>query len=158
MLDVFVDADACPVKDEVYRVAKRHGLTVHVVANSWMRVPADPNVHAVVVKGDFDAADDWIVEHVAADDIVISTDIPLASRCLPKGAFVLRPNGRPFTEDNIGDALASRELLSQLRDLGEVSGGPAPFSPKDRSVFLQRLEEAVQAIRRKARPAGEEPS
>ncbi|MFN8177503.1 MAG: YaiI/YqxD family protein [bacterium] len=152
MLEVFVDADACPVKDEVYRVAKRHGLTVHVVANSWMRVPVDPDVRAVVVKGDFDAADDWIVEHVGPDDIVISTDIPLASRCLPKGALVLRPNGRPFTEDNIGDALASRELLSQLRDLGEVSGGPAPFGPKDRSVFLQRLEETVQAIRRKAKP------
>jgi uncharacterized protein len=149
---IFVDADACPVKEEVYRVAKRHGLAVHVVANSWMRVPEGDGVSLVVVKGDFDAADDWIVEHVAADDIVISTDIPLASRCLPKGAAVLRPNGKPFTEDNIGNALAGRELLSQLRDMGDISGGPPPFSARDRSTFLQKLEETVQAIRRRPPP------
>jgi uncharacterized protein YaiI (UPF0178 family) len=112
-------------------------------------------VKLVVVKGDLDAADDWIAEHAVEGDVVISADIPLAARCLPKGASVLRPNGRPFTEDNIGDALASRELLSTLRDLGEVSGGPAPFSPKDRSAFLQRLEETVQAIRRRSRSSGE---
>jgi len=152
MLDVFIDADACPVKDEVYRVAKRHGLVVYVVSNSWIRVPESADVRAIVVKGDFDAADDWIVEHAGADDIVISSDIPLAARCLQKGAAVLRPNGRPFTEDNIGDALASRELLSQLRELGEVSGGPAPFAARDRSVFLQRLEEAIQTLRRKSPP------
>ena len=152
MLDVFVDADACPVKEEAYRVAKRHGLSVKVVANSRMRVPSDPKVELVVVPGDFDAADDWIVEHVGADDIVISSDIPLAARCLPKGAVVLRPNGKPFTEENIGDALASRELLSQLRDMGEISGGPPPFDARARSQFLQRLEETVQQIRRRAVP------
>lgn len=154
MLDVFVDADACPVKDEVYRVAKRHALNVKVVANSRMRVPSDPSVELVLVRGDFDAADDWIVEHAGADDIVITTDIPLAARCLPKGAVVLRPNGKPFTEDNIGDALASRELLSQLRESGEISGGPPPFDARARSLFLQRLEDTVQGIRRKA-PRGE---
>ena len=149
MLVLFVDADGCPVKEEVYRVAGRHGLEVHIVANSWMRVPDDDRVHSVVVEGGFDAADDWIVEQVAADDVVISADIPLASRCLAKGAAVLGPRGREFTDDNIGDALASRELQSHLRDMGNVTGGPPPFERRDRSRFLQRLEDIIQRIRRR---------
>jgi len=150
MLELLVDADGCPVKQEVYRVAGRHELEVHVVSNSWMRVPDDDRVHSVVVEGGFDAADDWIVEHVAADDIVISADIPLASRCLAKGAVVLGSRGHEFTDDNIGDALASRELMSHLRDMGNVTGGPPPFERRDRSRFLQRLEEIIQRIRRRS--------
>lgn len=149
MLKIYVDADACPVKQEVYRVAKRYDLQVDVVANSWMRVPNEDKIQLQLVEGGFDAADDWIVDHVESGDIVISADIPLASRCLEKGASVLDPRGRPFTEDNIGDAMATRELLSGLRQTGEVLGGPAPFEQKDRSRFLQRLDEAVHAIRRK---------
>ena len=148
MPDIYVDADACPVKEEVYRVAKRYGIPVFVVANRGMRVPREPGVELVVVGGGFDAADDWIAERAGGDDIVISADIPLADRCLKAGARVLGPRGKPFTEDSIGDAMAGRELLSQLRDMGEVSGGPAPISKKDRSLFLHRLDEMVQAIRR----------
>ena len=148
VLTVFVDADACPVKEEVYRVARRYDWKVAVVANQWMRVPRDDGIELVVVDGGFDAADDWIVERAGARDVVITADIPLAARCLPGGARVLSPKGREFTEDSIGDALATRELMSQLRDLGEVSGGPAPFAKKDRSQFLQRLDTVIQAIRR----------
>ena len=146
---IYVDADGCPVKEEVYRVARRHGLKVTLVANSRMRVPAGDWVHLVVVGGRFDAADDWIVEHVGQDDIVISGDIPLASRCLKKGARVIGHTGRLFTEENIGEALATRELLSHLRDLGTVMGGPAPFDPRDRSRFLHRLDETIQIAQRR---------
>jgi uncharacterized protein YaiI (UPF0178 family) len=149
LLHIFVDADACPVKDEVYRVAQRCGLAVTLVANSWMRHPKDTVIHLEVVKDGFDAADDWIAEHAGRHDIVITADIPLAGRCLAKGARVLGPNGRPFTEDNIGSALATRELLSGLRDLGEIGGGPQPFSKRDRSQFLQELDKMIQAIRKK---------
>lgn len=149
MLHIFVDADACPVKEEVYRVAERYELQVTLVADSWMRIPRDDRVRLEVVDRDADAADDWIVEHVGANDIVIAADIPLAARCLEKGAFVLGHKGKPFTEDNIGSALATRNLLSDLRDFGEVMGGPAPFSKQDRSLFLQKLDEAINAIRRK---------
>jgi len=148
MLDLFIDADACPVKDEVYRVAKRYNLRVYVVANSWMRTPEKEWIELVVVENQFDAADDWIVENSADNDIVITTDIPLAARCLESGAAVLRPDGQPYTGDNIGQALATRELLSQLRDLGEIGGGPPPFQKKDRSNFLQRLDQTIQRIRR----------
>ena len=144
---ILVDADACPVKPEVYRVAARYGLEVTLVANSWMRIPPDDNLELIVVEGGFDAADDWIVEHVVEDDIVISADIPLASRCLKKRAFVLGPTGRLFTEDGIGDALATRDLLSELRAGGTITGGPPPLAPSDRSRFLQRLDELVLAIR-----------
>ena len=146
---IWVDADACPVKEETYRVARRYGLPVKLVSNSWLRVPREDWLSLVVVDGDLDAADDWIVEHVAEGDIVISGDIPLAARCLEKGARVLGPRGKEFTEDSIGDALATRELLSQLRDAGTVTGGPAPIEKRDRSRFLQRLDEIVQAGRRK---------
>ena len=147
MPEIFVDADACPVKDEICRVAKRHGLNVKVIANTAMWVPDAASVQMIVVSDGFDAADDWIVEHVSARDIVVSDDIPLAARCLKKGAHVLSSKGREFTEASIGGALANREFLSQLREHGLVTGGPAPFEQKDRSRFLQRLENLVCACR-----------
>lgn len=144
--DIFIDADGCPVKPEVYRVARRYGLKVTLVSNSWMRTPHEDWIELVVVDGQPDAADDWIVEHVSERDIVISGDIPLASRCIEKNALALGPTGRAFTQDSIGEALASRDLMSQLRDLGTVTGGPAPFDKRDRSRFLQRLDETIQAV------------
>jgi hypothetical protein len=149
LLNIFVDGDGCPVKQEVYRVAKRYGLKVTLVSNSRMRTPHEDWLEVVVVEGQFDAADDWIFEHVNEDDIVITGDIPLASRCLEKAARVVSPAGRVFSKDNIGDALASRELLSHLRDLGTITGGPAPFEKRDRSRFLQRLDEMVQTLRKR---------
>jgi len=141
---VYVDADACPVKQETYRVAQRHGLKVTLVSNSWMRIPTETWLDLVVVPGDLDAADDWIVERVAPGDIVVSADIPLAARCLEKGARVLGPRGHDFTEDSIGDAVATRELLSNLRDAGAISGGPPPIEQRDRSRFLHRLDEMIR--------------
>ncbi len=149
MLHIFVDADACPVKQEVYRVAKRYSVGVTLVSGSWMRIPEMGSVTLKVVDQGMDAADDWIVEHVEAGDIVITTDIPLAARCVGKGAYVLGPTGKPFTDDNIGPALATRNLLSELRELGEVAGGPPPFSKRDRSRFLEALDTAVNDIRRR---------
>jgi uncharacterized protein len=149
LLNILVDADGCPVKQEIYGVAKRYGLTVTVVSNSRMRIPQEDWVELVVVDGQFDAADDWIVEHVGENDIVISGDIPLASRCLKKGALVLGPTGHEFTDDNIGEALASREISAHLRELGSMTGGPAPFDKKARSRFLNRLDAMIQAARRK---------
>ena len=148
MLHVYIDADACPVKPETYRVAARYELEVTVVANARMGVPDDPRVRLVVVGDRFDAADDWIAEHAGEDDVVITADVPLAARCLERGARVLGPTGRPFTEESIGDALASRELMSQLRQMGAVTSGPAPLRKEDRSRFLQKLDEMIQAIRR----------
>lgn len=149
MLHIYVDADACPVKQEVYRVAKRCGLEVTLVANSWMRVPDERWLTLEVVGEGFDEADDWIVEHIQPDDIVITADIPLASRCLKNGARVIGSTGKPFTEDNIGPALATRDLLSELRGAGEITGGPPPLEKRDRSRFLQQLDELIQSIRRK---------
>lgn len=149
MLDIYVDADACPVKEETYRVAKRYDLKVFLVSNSWMRSPSEGRVELVLVDDGFDAADDWMVEHATVDDIVVTADIPLAARCLAKGARVLDAKGKEFKEDSIGSALASRELLSMLRDMGEMTGGPAPLEKKDRSRYLGRLDEVIQAIRRK---------
>lgn len=148
MLDIYVDADGCPVKDETYRVAERYGLKVILVADARMRVPDQDWIELVVVSGGFDAADDWIAEHVQEDDIVVTGDIPLASRCLKQGARALSPRGRVFREDSIGQALATRDFLAHLRELGMETGGPAPFQKRDRSQFLQRLDEIVQAIRR----------
>jgi len=145
---VFVDADACPVKDEVYRVAQRYGLHVTLVSNSWLRTPREDWLELVIVDGELDAADAWIIEQVVKDDIVITADIPMASECLKKGAHVLGPRGRPFTEDSIGGDLATRELLSQLRDMGEMSGGPPPFEKRDHSQFLQALDQMIQGVRR----------
>jgi uncharacterized protein len=147
--EIFIDADGCPVKEEVYRVAQRYRFHVTVVANSRIRIPFGCPVDLVVVKGQFDAVDDWIAEHVAMNDIVISGDIPLAARCLEKGALVLGPRGEPFTQDSIGEALASRALSAHLRELGTMTGGPAPFANRDRSRFLQRLDETIQAVRRR---------
>ncbi len=148
MLHIFIDADACPVKQEVYRVAKRYGLDVTLVANSWMRTPEEPGIGLEVVKDDFDAADDWIVDQAGPDDIVITADILLAGRCLQEGARVIGPTGKPFTEENIGAAIATRELLAELRVTGEVAGGPPPMDKRDRSRFLQQLDQAIQSIRR----------
>ena len=146
-LTIYVDADACPVKTEVVKVAERHQLRVVLVANSWMQAPRGQRIRMQVVPGSFDAADDWIVEHVAQDDIVITSDIPLASRCLHAGARILAPSGKEFSDDNIGNALATRELMSDLRAYG-VGGGPPPFGPKDRSRFLERLELVVREATR----------
>jgi len=150
---IFVDADACPVKDEIYRVARRYQFPVRVVANGRLRVPVDPLFQMVVVTGHFDAADDWIVEHIGAGDIAVTADIPLAARCLAKGARVLDAKGRVFTEESIGDVLANRELMAYLRDMGDISGGPAPFEPRDRSRFLQGLDNLIQASLKAARAA-----
>ncbi len=149
MLDIFVDADGCPVKHEVCSVAKRYGLKVIVVSNSRMRIPQEDRVELVVVPGQFDAADDWIVTHAGEKDIVISGDIPLASRCLKRGALVLSPTGHEFTDDNIGEALASREISAHLRELGAMTGGPAPFDKRARSRFLNRLDAMIQTARRR---------
>ena len=148
MLDIYVDADGCPVKGEVYRVARRYGLHVTLVANARMRLPDEDNLELVVVGDTFDAADDWIVEHVDENDIVITGDIPLAHRCLQVGAQVLDPRGREYDANSIGSALAMRDLLAELREQGTMSGGPAPFQKRDRSQFLQCLDEIVQRISR----------
>ena len=149
MLHIFVDADACPVKQEVYRVARRYSLDVTLVANSWMRVPNEQWIVLEVVGDGFDEADDWIVEHVQPHDIVVTADIPLASRCLKAGASVLGPMGKTFTEDNIGQAVATRNMLTELRSAGEITGGPPPLQKRDRSRFLQQLDIVIQKIRRK---------
>ena len=148
VLTVYVDADACPVRDEVYRVAKRYSLQVRVVADRYVDVPRTPLVRAVLVDRGEDAVDDCIVERVGVGDIVVTTDIPLAARCLDSGARVLDHKGREFTENSIGDALASRTLSRELREMGVMTGGPAPLSKKDRSRFLSRLDEIVNAIKR----------
>ena len=149
---IYVDADACPVKEEIYRVAKRYELGVFVVSNSAIWVPARPGIERVVVKGGLDVADDWIVERIEAGDVAITADIPLADRCLRQGAAVLGPRGNPFTEDSIGEALATRELLDTLRQGGFTKSGPPPFNDKDRSRFLSKLDDIIQAGRRR-RPA-----
>ncbi|MCP4374987.1 MAG: YaiI/YqxD family protein [bacterium] len=149
MLHIFVDADACPVKQEVYRVASRCGLNVTLVANSWMRIPNEQWLALEVVEGGFDAADDWIAEHVQPHDIVVTADILLANRCLKKDARVIGTTGKPFTDSNIGDAVATRDLLAVLRETGEVTGGPPPLKKRDRSRFLQQLDVVIQTIRRK---------
>ena len=154
MTDIYVDADACPVREEVYRVATRLHLTVFVVSNGSrpLRPPGLPNVQMILVGDQADAADDWIVERIAASDVCITTDIPLAARCLAKGARVVPPSGRPFTQANIGNALAGRELARHLRELGVGGGGPAPLTRNDRSRFLSALDAAVQAASRIPKP------
>lgn len=145
---IYIDADACPVKPEIYRVAERHRLKVFVVANSFMQVPREPWIERVVVPGNFDAADDWIAERARRGAIVITSDIPLADRCIKAGADVIGSTGKPFTEASIGMALATRDMMEDLRAMGSVSGGPKPFSQKDRSSFLQALDVAVQRLKR----------
>src|SRR5262249_22635757 len=145
MLTVYVDVDACPVKDEVYRVAARYALRVAVVANAPLRVPANERVELIVRPG-FGAADDWIAEQAGPGDVVVTADIPLAARCLAKGARVLDPKGRPFTDNDIGEALALRALMDGLRQAGAMTGGPTPMTPRDRSRFLSKLDEVVNAV------------
>ena len=152
MTAIYIDADACPVKNEVYRVAGRYGLRVHVVSNAWINVPRDPLIAMVVVSDGFDAADDWIAERVQPGDIVVTADIPLADRSLKAGAAVIGSTGVPFTTSSIGMAMASRDLMSNLRAMGEVTGGPKPMTPRDRSRFLSTLDETVQRLRRRSLP------
>jgi uncharacterized protein len=147
---LYIDADACPVKDEAVRVAERHGLTVHFVSNAWMRLPQGPLISRVVVSDGPDATDDWIAERAGKGDIVVTADIPLAARCLQAGARVIGPTGKPFTDAGIGIALAMRDLSRHLRETGESKGYNASFTRQDRSRFLQALENAVQAIKRRA--------
>ncbi len=148
MTDIYIDADACPVKPEIYRVAQRYGLKVFVVSNSYMNVPRNPLIERVVVSDSFDAADNWIAEHAGPGDIVVTADIPLADRSLKAGAAVIGSTGVPFTTSSIGMAMANRELLSNLRAMGEVTGGPRPMTDRDRSRFLSALDETIQKIRR----------
>jgi uncharacterized protein len=150
VLDIYVDADACPVKQEVFKVAKRYGLNVILVTNSPMRIPAE-GVKLIVVDSQSDAADDWIVGQLMENDIVITADIPLASRCLHLGARVIGTTGMPFTDANIGSALATRDLLSDLRGAGAVTGGPPPFQKRDRSRFLHGLDQIIQELKRVAK-------
>lgn len=147
-IQIYVDADACPVKGEVYRVAGRYGLKVFVVSNSFLMVPQNPLIERVTVPDGFDAADDWIAERVGRGDIAITADVPLAGRCVKAGAVALAPNGRPFTEDSIGMALATRNLMEELRAMGEHTGGPRPFSARDRSAFLSALDQAIVKLKR----------
>lgn len=149
---LYIDADACPVKEEAYKVARRYALPVAVVSNSWMQVPREPLIEQVVVDAGPDVADDWIAERVTERDIVVTQDIPLASRCLDAGAAVLNPRGVPFTRDSIGQALAGREIAEHLRSFGAMTSGPKPFGPADRSKFLQALDQAVNRQKRKRQP------
>jgi uncharacterized protein YaiI (UPF0178 family) len=151
---LYIDADACPVKDEAYRVAQRHGLRTFVVANSFMAVPRDPMIERVVVPSGPDVADDWIVERANEAAVVITSDIPLADRCVKAGASVIAPNGKAFTSDSIGMALATRNLMTDLRSAGATTGGPRPFGPKDRSAFLSALDVAVNRLKRSGHSAG----
>ena len=143
MIRILIDADACPVKDEVYRVAFRREVAVRVVSNARIRIPDHPLVERVVVSGAFDAADDWIAGEAGRSDVVITADILLADRCLKAGACVLGPTGKPFTNASIGSAIAMRAIMADLRSGGDVVGGPAPFARADRSRFLQALDEAL---------------
>ncbi len=147
-ITLYLDADACPVKDEAYKVAARHGVKTFVVSNSFMNVPRDPMIERVIVPAGPDVADDWIVERVARGDIVVSADVPLADRCVKAGADVIAPNGRAFTQASIGMALATRNLMSDLRSFGETTSGPKPFAPRDRSAFLSALDLAIVRLKR----------
>jgi len=151
---IYIDADACPVKPEIFKVAERHRLHVFVVANSYMALPREPWIERVVVTGGFDAADDWIAERAGPGAIVVTADIPLADRCIKAGAEVIGPTGKPFTEASIGMALATRDMMEDLRAMGAATGGPRPFSPKDRSAFLQALDLAIQRLKRAGFAAG----
>jgi uncharacterized protein YaiI (UPF0178 family) len=145
---IYVDADACPVKDEIYRVAARHGLPVSVVAGGYIRVPDDPLIERIAAGPGMDAADDWIAARAGKSDVVVTADIPLASRCVKAGARVIAPNGKPFTEQSIGMTLAVRNLMTDLRASGEVTGGPRSFQPRERSAFLSALDQAIRRIQR----------
>ncbi len=150
MIDIYVDADASPVKGETVRVAKRYGLKVFFVSNCKMRMPDYERAEKIIVGDHMDAADDWIVEHLSKGDIVVSADVPLASRCIKKGAVVLDPNGRVLNEETIGEALSHRDIMTFLRETGSMVGFSPPYHKKYRSRFLQRLDDLVQAKRREA--------
>jgi hypothetical protein len=152
MTTLYVDADACPVKEEVYRVARRYGLPVKLVANTWLNAPRELLIERVVVDAGPDAADDWIAERATAGDVVVTADLPLADRALKAGALAIGPTGRAHTVDSIGAALAGRAIGEHLRSMGEVTTGARPFAPADRSRFLQALDEAVNRVRRSAGP------
>ena len=155
---IYVDGDACPVKDEIYRVAGRYGWGVRVVSNSWLRVPESALIELVLVGHDkLDVADDWIAARAGPGDLVVTADIPLADRCVKAGARVLAPDGRIFTERSIGDVLATRNLMADLREAGTIRGGGRPFTKADRSRFLQSMDSAIQTIRRTA-PRKKDPS
>jgi uncharacterized protein len=145
---ILVDADACPVKAEIYRVAERHGLRVFIVSNAPIAVPRDPMVERVVVPEGMDKADDWIAERARPGSVVVTADVPLASRAVKAGATAIAPNGKPFTEDSIGMALAARNLMDELRSGGAVTGGPKPFAARDRSAFLSALDLAIVRLKR----------
>jgi uncharacterized protein YaiI (UPF0178 family) len=147
---IYIDADACPVKDEIYRVAGRYGLHVFVVSNGFLNAPREPWIERIIVSDKFDAADDWIAERAGPTAIVVTADVPLASRCVKAGASVLAPTGKPFTDSSVGMALATRNLMQELREAGAVTGGPRPFSAKDRSAFLGALDRAVIRLKRVA--------
>lgn len=147
-MEIYIDADGCAVKDETYKVANRYKLKVHVVANKFMNVPLDPLIEMHVAPQEFDGADNWIVERIGPHDILITTDILLAERALKKQALVLGPKGQEFTADNIGDALATRELMSNLRHMGESKTGPRPMGKNDRSEFLSRIDQMIQRVLR----------
>ncbi len=151
VITIFIDADACPVKDETYRVAARYGLKTFVVSNSFMQIPASPLIERVIVDAGPDIADDWIAERATKGDIVVTNDIPLADRVLKSGAAAIKPNGQPFTPDSIGAALAQRSIMEHIRSTGEITGGPRPFDRADRSRFLQALDTAIQKSRRTPR-------
>ncbi|MCS0493789.1 YaiI/YqxD family protein [Ancylobacter sp. MQZ15Z-1] len=151
---IYIDADACPVKDETYRVAARHRIKVFLVANSYIAVPRDVEVERVVVPSGLDVADDWIAERVEEGDLVVTADVPLAARVVAKGAEAIGPTGKPFTTASIGMQLATRNLMQDLREAGEITRGPRPFSPRDRSEFLQALDRAVNRLKRKGFLAG----
>jgi uncharacterized protein YaiI (UPF0178 family) len=153
LISIYIDADACPVKQEIYRVAERHALKgtalkVLVVSNSPIAIPRDPMIERVVVGAGMDEADNWIAERAHKGDIVITADVPLASRAFKAGAEVIAPNGRAFTADSIGMTLATRNLMDSLRSAGEITGGPKPFSPRDRSEFLSALDRAIVRLTR----------
>ncbi len=148
VIRILVDGDACPVKDEIYRVALRHGVQVTVVANAWMRLPDNPLIGRMVVSDGFDAADDWIAGEAGPGAVVVTADILLADRCLKAGAMVIGPTGRPFDAGSIGNAIASRALMADLRAMGAVTGGPPAFSRTDRSRFLSALDTALVRLRR----------
>ena len=147
--EIYVDADACPVKDEVIKVANRHSINVNMVSDGGIRPFPSRLVKLIIVDQGADAADDWIVEYIETGDIVITNDIPLAARCLKKKAKAIKPDGTLFTDNTIGIALATRDLMQTLRESGEITGGPRPFSKKDRSDFLNALEVVVQTIKKK---------
>jgi len=148
MVTIYIDADACPVKDEAIQVATRHNLKTILVCDGGIRPSPDPMVELVIVTQGADAADDWIAEHIGKADVCVTNDIPLASRCLERGALAIKPNGELFTENSIGMALANRELMQGLRETGQITGGPRPYSKADRSSFLNKLETTVQAALR----------